>query len=142
MLPFFHPSCQDFLAGFSSTEPINILLVVTEAGRDSCKLPFKTTTEDKAEMQEVTVSLADANQISMNVAVAAILPEMDDIFTLQKKQSCCLLARLAVKTLTGSFEFELKKVCRITSEKASLFHTPFPRWIHVITKVNLQKFHD
>lgn len=46
---------------------------MTEEGRDSCKLPFKTTKEDKAEMQEVTVSQADANQISMNVAVAAIL---------------------------------------------------------------------
>lgn len=54
------------------TEPINILLVVTEAGRDSCKLPFITTKEDKAEMQEETVSLADANEISMTVAVAAI----------------------------------------------------------------------
>lgn len=69
---FAHPSCQDYLAGFSMTEPIHILLVVTEAGRDSFKLPFKTTKEDKAEMQEVTVSLVDANQISMNVAVAAI----------------------------------------------------------------------
>lgn len=46
---------KDFLAGFSMTGPINILLAVTEAGRDSCKRPFKTTKEDEAEMQEVTV---------------------------------------------------------------------------------------
>lgn len=62
-----------FLAGFSMTEPNNILLVVTEKGRDCWKLPFKTTKKDKAEMQEVAVSLADANEISMNVAIAAIL---------------------------------------------------------------------
>lgn len=51
-------------------EPVSVLLVVTQAGRDGCKLPL-TTEEDEEELQEATVSLAVVKEISVDAAVAA-----------------------------------------------------------------------
>lgn len=48
----------------STEEPISVLLAVTIAGGDCCKLPLKTA-EDEEEIR-VTVSMADAKEITVD----------------------------------------------------------------------------
>lgn len=50
----------------STEEPISILLSVTIVGSDCCKLPLKTA-ENEEEIR-VTVSMADAKEITVDAA--------------------------------------------------------------------------
>lgn len=51
-----------------------------EAEGNCCKLPWKATEEDEEETQEVTESLAAAEETSMEAAVGAVLSGLDCIF--------------------------------------------------------------
>lgn len=72
-----------FIVQFSP-QPIICLLVLRKPGNSYCKLPLETTEEDKEERQEVTTSLAAAEEISADAAVAAALSEPDCIFTIKE----------------------------------------------------------
>lgn len=55
---------------------------MTKPRSSCCRIPLKDTKEDKEVIEEATASLADAKDISMGVAVAAGLPELDSIVVL------------------------------------------------------------
>lgn len=58
---------------------------MTKAEGDHCRLPLKTTEEDEEEIQKPTVSLAAAKDIRIYTAVAAVLLELDGIFSLSER---------------------------------------------------------
>lgn len=60
-----------------------ILVVVMELRGDCCKPHLKVPQEGE-ETEEVTASWADANEISTDAAVVAVLSEPDGIFTVGK----------------------------------------------------------
>lgn len=71
----------------------------------------KTTKEDKKE--EVSLTQASAKQISMDVAVGAVLSELVGVFTFKQEQRAALKALLGEKdvftvVLTGFSESEVK----------------------------------
>lgn len=51
-----------------------------KAGNDFCELPLKAPEEVKEEVQEVTVSPATAKEISIDIAVEAVLSTFNDFF--------------------------------------------------------------
>lgn len=58
---------------------------MTEAEGNCCKLPWKATEEDEEETQEVTESLAAAEETSMEAAVGAVLSGLDCIFYIKRR---------------------------------------------------------
>lgn len=56
-------------------------LAVTKAGSNCYRLPFKSAEEDDGEIQETTASLAAVAEISVEIAVVAVLFKFGVIFT-------------------------------------------------------------
>lgn len=76
-----HPSCQ----AIRTSKPIRFLLVVRKTG-SCCRLPLKSTKEDKEEIEEATASLVTAKKTSADDAVTAVLSDLVSIFTLKEEQ--------------------------------------------------------
>lgn len=68
---------KGFAVGLSGEGPFGFLL--TKTGHNCSKQPLKATEEDKEKIQEVKVGLANAEEISMIVEVAAVLSELGGI---------------------------------------------------------------
>lgn len=76
-------------------QPVSVLLVAATAGSGCCELPLKATAEDEEEIKEVTVSLAEAKETSVDAAVARGLSELDIFSGLKKNRKACVaLARV------------------------------------------------
>lgn len=62
--------------------------------QNCCEKTLITKEEDSEEIEAATASLASAKDISMDVAVAAVLSELDDIFAFNEEQRSALKAFL------------------------------------------------
>lgn len=60
------------------------LLSVDVAVTYSCKFPLKASEEDNEGKREVTARLANAKEISVDAAVAAVLTELDGFFHIKR----------------------------------------------------------
>lgn len=79
-----------------------------------------TKEEDSKDIEEATASLAPAEDVSVDVAVAAVLSELDDIFTFNEEQRSALKAFLG---LTAYFRFTPNRLW----QKFSRTHCSSPR---------------
>lgn len=68
-----------------------------------CRLPLKTTKEDRKDKHEAFASLATAADSSMDAAVAAIFSEMDAVFSLKEEQRTVLKVVLGRKDVFELF---------------------------------------
>lgn len=75
-----------FFIGLRIPEPISFTLV-TKPGSSCCERLLKCTEEDKAEVQEVTASLAAPKEISMEAALEA---ELDGVFKFKQERKVAL----------------------------------------------------
>lgn len=64
-----------FSIGLRICFPVSLLLVVTKAGGNYCKLSFKAPEEDEEELQEGTASLVADKEINVGATVVAVLSQ-------------------------------------------------------------------
>lgn len=63
---------------------LTLIVVGTKAGSNCCNLPPEAPEEDEEETQEMTMSLADANEISIDAALMEVLLVADGVLTLKE----------------------------------------------------------
>lgn len=83
---------------------VSVLFSLKPSGSNCCKPPLDTTEEDTEDKQEATASLDTAKEISVDAAVAAVLPELDGIFTCEetkKSTDFCLWTKFVALPPTG-----------------------------------------
>lgn len=63
---------------------LTLIVVRTKAGSNCCNLPLEGPEENEEETQEMTTSLADANEISIDAALTEVLLVADGVLTLKE----------------------------------------------------------